>query len=212
MKGLLQFGMALTLCGIVATSASAQDEAGPWRLGIQAGASYSNLYGDDLDSSEATWGPLAGASAEYFFANSFSVEFEANYVQRGNEKGQVGPIEFEMDLKYVELPLILNGYYAFNENWQGSLYAGLALALKVACDVRVDDAPQSDCSQASITGEGESISWGVPLGGGVVYKFSGKNSLIRLDVRYSIGLSDVVKNLNITTRAWEFILGYGFGI
>jgi hypothetical protein len=212
MKRWLQFVVALTFSVIVATSASAQEDASPWRLGIQAGASYSNLNGDVLASSDATWGPLAGGTAEYFFANSFSIELEANYVQRGNKKGQIGNTEFEMDLKYVELPLILNGYYAFNENWHGSLYAGLALALKVACDVRIDDDPQSDCSQASITGEAESISWGVPVGGGVVYKFPGKNSLIRLDVRYSIGLSDVVKNLDITTRAWEFILGYGFGL
>lgn len=212
MKRLLHFVIAVSLCVVVASSAFAQEEVSPWRLGIHAGAAYSNLNGDDLVSSEATWGPYAGVFAEYFFANSFSVAFEANYLQKGNKKGQVGNNEFELDLKYVEFPLILNGYYAFSENWLGSLYAGLAISLKVACDVRIDDDPQSDCSQAMITGEAESIEWSVPLGGGVVYEFPGKNSLLRLDVRYSVGLSDVVKRLNITTRTWEFILGYGFGI
>ena len=212
MKRLLQFVIALSLCVAVASPAFAQEEASPWRLGVHAGAAYSNLNGDVLTSSDATWGPYAGATAEYFFANSFSVGFEANYLQKGNKKGLIGNTEFEMSLKYVEIPLILNGYYAFNENWLGSLYAGLAMALKVSCDVRINDDPQSDCAQSGLTGEAESMEWSVPLGGGVVYKFPGKNSLLRLDVRYSIGLSDVVKTLNVTTRTWEFILGYGFGI
>ncbi len=212
MKRLMQFIMASSLGLAVAGSASAQNQAEPWRFGIHAGAAYSNLNGDVLAASDATWGPFAGVAAEYFFASSFSIELEVNYVQKGNKTGRVGDNDFELDLKFVELPLILNGYHAFSENWLGSLYAGLALALKVACDVRVDDQPQADCSAAQFTGEAESIEWSVPLGGGVVYKLPGKNSVLRLDARYSIGLSDVVKRLNVTTRTWEFVLGYGFGI
>ena len=212
MKRVKQLAIALSLCGLFATSASAQQPENPWRLGIQAGAAYSNLGGDTLVSSDGTWAPVFGVSAEYFFAKSFSVEIEGNYLQKGNEKGQVGDNEFQMKLKYFELPIILNGYYAFSETFLGSLYAGLALAAKVACDLRVDDLPQTDCSQAQITGEAEGIEWSVPLGGGVAYKFPGKNSLIRLDVRYSMGLSNATKRLDLTTRTWEFIVGYGFGI
>jgi len=211
MKRLLQFVIALSLCVAVASPAFGQEEASPWRLGVHAGAAYSNLNGDVLTSSDATWGPYAGATAEYFFANSFSVGFEANYLQKGGNNVAFTLPPRDVSTSYIELPLTAGYIFEMAPDWNGRIYTGIDVAFLLSCNVSSSDQEES-CDDSTLVPNAKSTEWSIPFGVQLGYDLSG--STLALDLRYSLGLSSTFSTSgagsNLKSRSWQFKLMWFF--
>lgn len=189
---------ALT-CLIFASPASAQ-RGGNKMIGIQGGATTSDLFGGGVNTN-SRWGGTAGIVTAFRASRNTIVTLEGNWVQMGG-KGAGGINDTRLD--YIEVPLLFGGVYpTYNDGLRFRLYTGIAIQFKVSC--KSDDA-RFNCDRAN------SPIWAWPFGF-MVGRYTESGTFVALDVRYSLGLSDAFSTSFAYNRSWQFrlILGKAMG-
>ena len=114
---------------------------------------------------------------------------EVNWVQKGSNEAR---------LDYIEIPLLLGGFYPTQKGF-ARLYAGMALGFRVGCS---SESTVYTCDRA------RSPEWSIPIG--LTLGF-GSNRWYGVDVRYSLALTDAFENSNVWNRSWQFRGLIGFG-
>jgi hypothetical protein len=201
MKRLAPFAIALTLIFVFAPRADAQTS--PMRLGLTGGASTSSVGGSSVTLGNWKWGGVAGVFGQYFLARETYIGLDANWVQKGGSKVALSGGEAQdLDLEYIELPLTI-GYRQRFDGWESNLYIGLALSFQISCKVKGSSSSNSvDCDDQSGLAPKKTTDWSIPFGLGFYRNLGG--SLLGIDIRYMLGLSDVFENSNIRNRSWQF--------
>lgn len=122
-------GLALL---IAATPAAAQKKAPLY--GFLAGADFTTIVsGDpDLEFKTAT-GFVGGFFADIYFGNSFVLEPELLYTNKGTNFEGAEP---SANLNYIEIPVL--GRYEFSADGGPFAYAGPYVGFNVSCSVMVD--------------------------------------------------------------------------
>jgi len=128
---------AALLVSLVCTPAAAQE-----RSGLIFGATASDLYGDFVVvRGDPKWGFLVGAFGETRISQNVAVNLAVNYTQKGGS-GFTGTSlldaeSVDLDLNYIEMPLLAELLLPFGGIWGLMAYGGIAAAYNVTCKVKL---------------------------------------------------------------------------
>lgn len=198
MRNLRIAGVSLLLTLAVSSAAMAQGRT----LGARLGASVATLdtdAGSILDEENQT-----GLVAGVFYNRSLGLlgyQVEVLYTSRGADFGDDG----SLDLTYIQIPALLKVNLPVGM-LQPGVFAGVAAALKVDCQVGDSDS----CDDVEGV-EVNDVDFNGVAGADLKYSLVGVG--LWLDGRYYLGLSDigdfddVVGDLK--NRSWEFSAGLG---
>ena len=156
--------------------------------GVSGGGTYSNLTNYNVANSDWRWGATAGVVVG-------TVTFDYSFVELAPSWTQQGGGDLRID--YVDIPLLIGGLIPVGDrNVVFRMYGGVALGLKVACNL---DAV-CDGAKGSV--------WTLPVGVSFA-KVIGSGRFVGVDGRYAIGLSDALDVLDVTSRSWQVRLLFG---
>ncbi len=221
MKKLVMLAMAL----VATLSASAQIEEGNWYLTPKIGVGIADLTGRlYTDQAEGTYdytlrpitSVVAGLEGQYAFNDNLSIALGLMYSTQG-AKTKDGA--FKLALDYVNIPLTFQ-YYPIAEcglAFKAGVQVGFITRKKVTIDGVTFNADYSLVSYRNRWGN-TSVDWveseiskmfnkvdcSIPLAISYeLYNFV-------LDVRYNLGLTNVMKDdpANSKNSVWQFTLGY----
>jgi hypothetical protein len=199
--------LALALAVSTADSTLAQSR----RAGIMAGATYSQLTDDFTSSSNFEWGFIGGGYLEWQYHPQIAGQIEINYVQRGGSGTRASNgDDFDMDLAYLEFPLTFNAMIPVTPTVELRGGIGFTFALSLSCKAAIDSGSKQSCGTTFPGLDKSSIEWSLPFGAGVGFNL-GRNKVV-LEARYHLGLSNVLKTVNIKNRSWEFMARFGQAI
>jgi hypothetical protein len=173
------------------------------RLGLTGGATTSSVGGSSVTIGNWKWGGVAGVFGQYFLARETYIGLDANWVQKGGSSVALAGGELQdLNLEYIELPLTI-GYAQSFSGWQSNLYIGIAVSFQISCKVKGAASSSSvECDDAQDLAPKQTTDWSIPFGLGFYRDLGG--SLLGLDFRYMLGLSDIFENSNIRNRSWQF--------
>ena len=180
---------------------------GQLSVGLSAGGTYSDLSGSLVTNTDSDWGILIGGFGSYQFRTNVALQLEGNWVQKGG-RGSAEDARIDVDLDYLELPLTVQLVVPLGQEWLWQLYGGIALAFETTCDVSIDPGEKTSCEDSPLGWSFESTEWSIPFGTSFAYRFP--RSFVEGDLRYSYGLSSVVKSPEWKNRSWQFIVRWGF--
>jgi Outer membrane protein beta-barrel domain len=187
-KKILAFAFLLFMAA--AGTVSAQT----FHLGLEGGANFANALGPDIGSdTSSVLGFVGGGFLELKFGNSFSIQPEVLYEQKGAQNTDGSQV---IHLDYVEVPILFKlslGTPGINP----AVFVGPAFDFNVLAQFAQDG------NTSDITGANSSD---IGLVGGV------EVALDRFFIsgRYELGLDNVTQNQNIQTGVVTLLAGYSF--
>lgn len=171
------------------------------RGGVVVGATYSKMTGDFLDSSDYKWNWLAGGYLELLYGSNVSFQVELNYVKKGGTAVAKNTQAIDLDIGYVEVPVLANYLLPLGDGWESALYGGVGVGVSVICDVRINETSEVSCSSALSSAKTE---WTVPLGVRLGYQLVGGSKLL-LDARYAVPVSETLEIESFRILTWHIL-------
>jgi outer membrane protein W len=211
-------GSMIVLGGAFIPVVATAQKAGDMTIGVMAGANYAKVN-QDPESSDVTFdykvGLLAGGFLGITVNDVFSVEPQALYSQKGSKvkgTGSASSIEGSVKAAYIEVPVLGKFWIPVSDSQvRPFIFAGPYGAFKVSCSV--DGAAfgvTGDCDKTTDI-KLKSTDFGATGGAGLEFK-AGKQ-VVRVDARYSFGLTDINDsgdNTKVKTRTFAGAVGLGF--
>jgi opacity protein-like surface antigen len=201
----------------------------PFKLGVRAGLDIGNLSFDPditgLDKS-SRMGFKFGAMAELGFVPMFAIQIEPMYAQKGaviegNFNTDLGVIHGKVTFKAAELeiPILLKLRIPTPGAITPYVFAGPNIAFILSSSQEVEAQGQNQDNDTK--DQTSSTNFALDLGAGVELKIA-PLTLLLLDARYSLGLSDLSKespqdqlnggHQSIKTRDIQILVGIMFGL
>ncbi len=203
----------------------------PFKLGVKAGINFSSVsYNPDLPSiisNSGHTGFLFNAIFEMGFIPMLALQVEPGYIQGGAEIS--GPIfadnlgqrvsgKITSKVSYLEIPILLKLKIPIPVGVSPYVYAGPDIAFLLSSN-ETDEPngyPSNESDQKDFT---SSTNFGLDLGAGVGIDLVPLTTLI-LDIRYSLGLSNILndkgqqqnQNETIKLRGFQIAAGVMFGL
>lgn len=210
---------ALVLLLIPSDTVQAQSTTGvsmggapEWTYGIRVGANFSGVSGDNIAVEEPGLQPTIGAFLTYALTDWLAVQPEVNY--RPHEVGlsstQRSPAQtWQYTTHYIGVPVLLKWYLPSPGTSRIHVLAGPDVAFKL--DENVDLTTSQTAEFAPAFGDAfNSTDVGAIVGGGIDRFVAGR--LFSLDVRYEIGMTDLVTQSNgpsLYDRTFNITVGIG---
>jgi hypothetical protein len=201
---MLVFGL-----GLVALAPRAAQAQGS--IGIQGGPLYSVMQGDAITDQDYRWGFLAGAFGEYRFNKYWSVRLEGNWVQKGGNNLVVGTETLSfVNIKYIEVPLLLNLYVPLGTAVDFAVYSGATIGFNTSCKFTLTTGTSPvDCATAP-TGDAKSTEWTVPFGALFAWNVESLKSALILDARFMLGLTDAFESATAKNRSFTVMFRWAY--
>lgn len=187
MKKILLIGV-ITILGI--TEVIAQD----FKFGAKAGVNFSTFVGDDSDGSETRTAFHLGVVGNYKISEKFAVQPELLYSAQGAEGNDDG-ISLTYKLDYINIPILADYTIAPGLSLQAGPQLGFLANEEVESanvSVELDEAEAFDFAAAF----------------GAQYKL--KDLDLFFQFRYTLGLTDVLQDVNATNSTLSLSIGYFF--
>lgn len=188
-KLLVMAAMVLSSVG-----AFAQYSAGDFTIQPKIGLNCSNLtdYSEDGDTDWKA-GLAVGVEAEYHIKHWFGISAGLMYSQQGTKGELTSNKDAKLNMDYLNVPILANFYVAKGL----ALKAGVQPGFKVSSKVKYDG--------VSVDADGvKSTDWSMPIG--ISYEYAG----FVLDARYTLGLTDAIKNVDAKNQVFQLTFGYKF--
>lgn len=197
--------------------AVAQDVA----VGVRGGLAVTDLSIDEdgtAAESDTRSGFVGGVFAQIGLGDIFALRPEGLLVSKG-AKGSEGGIETELELSYVEVPVLLVARIPTSGSIRPLLFAGPTIAFETSCEVEAGDGTtevEGDCADFDEEDPVETKGTDVGLTFGAGLEIDTGRLLWLLDGRYTLGLTDINDTPNapesVKNRAWSFLAGVGIKI
>ena len=192
-------------------SASAQ-------FGMSGGVNLAKFISRDVAASETTKGLNLGLTVPLFSLGPLSVVPELYYAQKGGKEFNAFSLangDFELDLSYIEIPLLARLTIPLNRTRTFSAYfaGGPAFAWKVDCTFSgLDESETDDCEETfgSLETALKKADRGVVASAGLRVGLAGVGGL-QLDARLVRGLDRINEadtGPEIRNQAFTVMLGY----
>jgi Outer membrane protein beta-barrel domain len=192
---------------LVLAAAAASPALGQLQAGLIGGATYSKIVGDFMVESDYRWGWFAGAYLELLYQGRYSFVVEMDYLTKGGTGVTQNRQAIDLDVGYVEVPVLAVYNASFGDKWGGGFYGGLSFGVPITCDVNIGGSNVS-CGTGLSSPQTE---WTVPLGARLSYKLAGNSNLL-LDVRLSVPLSDALEQRDFKVLTWQFLGRWSTGL
>lgn len=184
------------------------------KFGVKTGLNLSTQseLGMLWDNNDMKIGYSIGATFDYRFHSAISLQSEINYQTTGlsYKNNSENPQEVVTDYDYYNIPLLLKGRFSdqlgLSEKWTVSFYGGPYYSYLRSAEIESKNngiTTSDDYDDFS-----NSSDWGLVLGGEVSRNIS-KGELF-FDLRYEMGLTDVLDNDDIKNKIIGIGLGYRF--
>jgi len=177
------------------TSFGQKRNNGDVELGLNLGFNASNVTNSDGKSDDGS-GFNAGASADYFFSNRWSIKGKMIYDQKGWDNGYFNNLDAgnsyttNYNLNYLTIPVMANWHFGGNRNWYLNFGPYLGFLLSAS-----ESATNFDVKEAF-----NSTDFGLALGIGVKIPVT-DNLKISFEYEEQGGFSDIFKqNISSATR------------
>lgn len=160
----------------------------PLTWGLKAGVNVSDFYGDDINQTDARENFSGGILLNYRFNEYWALQPEVIFNIKGADlesglTGENGSAEYEVG--YLNIPVLAKFYIPAGSLLSPNLYAGPEVGFKLYADSNNND----------INDELKDAEFGIAFGAGLDFNLgSDPTDFIRtigLDLRYSLGLTDV---------------------
>jgi len=216
---------ALVVGGAFIPFVATAQRVGDMTFGVMAGANLATLE-QDPDPNEVDYGYkpglLAGVFLEIPLSGGFSFEPQALYSQKGADvdgTGSNASLDGSIRINYIEVPVLLKAKFPMaSTQVTPFLFAGPSFAFKVGCTARGEIVTATGSEDCEEVGNGtlldiKSTDIGLTGGGGIQFNAGGYP--LRLDVRYTWGLTNIndapdSDNREIKNRAFGATIGLGF--
>lgn len=185
-------------------------------IGVQGGATFATLAGDDVSDADYKTGLAIGVRASFGLAPMLSVQPELNYMQKGAEVSDVD-ITGTFNLTYLQIPVLLKLSVPTPVGPNPYIYAGPAVSFEADCSVEATDGSVTvtvDCDDPDADFlERKTMTWAAVAGAGIGFDLLVGEAT--LDVRYDLGLTsidDSADEADVKNRAITVMLGYSIGL
>lgn len=161
-------------------------EVGEIHYGIKGGVGLAKAWGDDVpDEASFKLGANVGAFMNYRVHEMFVVQPEVFYAMKGWKLDVEGADAISVKMDYVDIDVLAKLTVPMEGNFKPNVFVGPYLGINVAASLEVGD-ESADIDNA------KSTDFGVVLGGGFDFEME-NGMMIVLDIRYSMGLSNVLE-------------------
>ncbi len=208
------------LCVIMVPPAFAQKSSG-MTIGVMAGANYTKASLDPEETGvdyEYKTGWLVGAFLGIPVNSMISIEPQVFYSQKGTKiSATQGSGEAEIKLGYVEVPLLLKVWIPVSGNVEPYFFAGPEFEYNSSCKVKGSAfgiTSEADCEGSQADVSIKSTDFAATGGAGIQFLMGGQS--VRVDARYTQGLTDINDSSNDDTKAklkgFAVTVGIGFNL
>lgn len=205
---------------VVATA----QRAGDMTIGVMAGVNYATVN-QDPESSDVSFGYkvgfIGGAFLGYQVNDWFSIEPQALFSQKGakvNGKGSNSSLEGSVRINYIEVPVLAKFWFPVSgSQMRPFVFAGPEVEFKVSCSAEgaiLAVTGSEDCDKTDNEINLKSTDFGVTGGAGIQFMAGGQD--VRIDARYTLGLTDIndssasTDSRTIKNRAFAVTVGLGW--
>lgn len=203
MKSLKIFATAIIFTSALTASAQAEadnTEDKSVSFGVKGGVNFSSMTGEDIDNPDSRTSFHVGALVEIPVSDMFSVQAEAMYSGKGFDfeyEGTDGD-NAELQLDYIDVPVLAKVYVTKGL----SIEAGPQISFLI--NEELDSNPNSDSGDIDLD-SAESVDFG--LAGGLSFQ---TDMGIFATGRYSYGLSEIYKDVDVHNTNFQIGVGYKF--
>lgn len=202
MKFFKHFMVLVTLSFISALSTQVYSQSSIG-LGIEGGVNMANINVTPNFTTNGRTGILIGAFADIGLSRTIYLRPGIRYVSKGFSNTDNG-ITYTDKLSYLEIPALLKVSFPLTEV-KPYLLAGPTLGIQLSANEEATDGVQVQTADASSIYE--SIDFGLYFGAGVDFHVSKVDMFV--GGGYSMGLSNIVKQTNISGKNYGFQLTGG---
>ncbi len=217
-KGIVAVLAGVAMIGVAGTGVRAQGvplvSSGP-TFGVMAGVNLATLSGDDITSVDNRTGFLGGVFVTFHLTNTFAIQPEAIYSQRGASDNSDPSFDATFKLDYIDVPLLLRFDVPVAGPIRPFFVAGPSFGLQVKCAVGAEGEGASasvDCDQIEESGGiqigNRTFDMSGVAGAGLDFRLGG--TTLMLGARYQHGFSDVVEDAAVKNRTWSVLAGLAF--
>lgn len=181
-------------------------------VGVKAGLNYSDLYGDDVGSSESLQRFCVGTFAGFPISDIIIIQPELLYTQKGTKWDLYDPVAATVEkawvkLTYVEIPVLTKIVIRPRGDMKPYIFSGPYFGVNVAA--RGTIAQDGGVVERQIIGDVNNVDLGVVSGIGMDVGL-GKSAIV-IDARYVLGLTGIdEEGQDVRNKVFSFILGYAF--
>jgi hypothetical protein len=184
-------------------------------IGIMGGVNLATISGDDVGNADNRTGFLGGIYVTVHLTNTFAIQPEALYSQRGASQDIDSESSATFKLDYIDIPVLLRYDIPVAGPIRPFFVAGPAFGLQVKCAVSAEGNGASasvDCDrigeESEVQFEKRTFDLSGVAGAGLDFNLGGHTLMI--GARYQHGFSDVVKDASVRSRTWSVVAGLGF--
>ena len=184
-------------------------------VGVMAGVNLSKIGGDDITSADNRTGLLGGVFVTFHLTNTFGLQPEVLYSQKGASDNSDPSFDATFKLDYIDVPLLLRYDIPVVGPIRPFFVAGPSFGLQVKCEVEAssDGATASaDCDRIADSSEiqfqKKTFDLSGVVGAGLDFRLGGTTLMV--GARYEHGFSDVVEDASARNRTWSIVAGLGF--
>ncbi|MFW6080031.1 MAG: porin family protein [Gemmatimonadota bacterium] len=211
----------LAMAGLFAFAVQQPLSAQSITLGAKAGATFATVGGDEAVSDAASnrTGLSFGATAEFGVSPLLSIQPELLFVQKGAEFADSDFGDATFNFNYLEIPVLAKISVPSAGLASPYLYVGPSISFQSGCSISSEDqgvSAELDCDNDLVDIPTNSVDFGF-LGGVGLGVGMGPGE-VAVDVRYNLGLADVVDTpegedvTSIKNRAFGVSLGYAVSL
>ena len=184
-------------------------------IGVMAGVNLAKLSGEDITSADNRTGFLGGIFVTFHVTNSFAIQPEVIYSQKGFADNSDPDFDATFKLDYIDVPVLLRFGIPVVGPIRPFFVAGPSFGLQVKCGVGASGEGVSasiDCDelgdQIGLEFQKKSFDMSGVVGAGVDFRLGGQT--LMLGARYQHGFSDVIEDAAVKNRTWSVVAGLGF--
>lgn len=182
-------------------------------VGIQAGPTVSDFWGDEQFNPWDRAGVTAGGLLNVELSPVWSLQGEIQYTTKGgrenNERQPEGDVSNELYLSYLETPILVRAAVLPEASVRPVVFGGIAWAFRLSCTF--DDFPDGDSDERSCSEAGfdlKSSDFAVVFGGGV--DIDAGPGAILVEARGTVGLKSIDQSgeVDVKNRSIALVAGY----
>ncbi len=223
----------LLLAALIAFSCISVDSVearSKFELGVKGGLNIATASVDFIDNNESKTYFGFGASLAIHINESFTIQPELLYMQKGTVFRQFAVVviegipvtvtqETETKGSFLEIPILAKLTIPTSGQVRPSFFAGPAIAFNLSAKDKITLSASamggyySETEEFDIKDETASIDFGLVLGGGIDFLLS--NVTLSVDGRYNLGLvnlNDAPTNMDFKARTFSILAGLSFPI
>ncbi len=168
----------------------AANAAEPIYGGFKGGVNIANQSVDPSDSelSDSRTGMSLGGYVGIPVTPMFAVQPEALFTMKGDSESASGA-SGSVKLNYIEVPVLARISFMTDAAAHPAIYAGPSVGLNISAKAEGED--DTGSFEADIKDSVSPIDLGMVVGGGVTFPVGASKRNVGLDLRYTMGLSNV---------------------